>query len=126
MKQILNQAELEIINMFDEIYESINAKYKIEKPYLKIVKIRSMTLGSYNPKGFAYSHNRPTIKININHDLTAIKKTMIHEFCHLVNSTYFGYNKKPSHNKNFWKLTQEFGLTERDYFKTTKSMKGVF
>ena len=119
-----------IKEMYDDIYNSMNERYTIEKPYLKIVTIRTSTFGEYVPTGYKYSDYKPVVKININSPIEHIAKTIIHELCHSINRTHFWdphQTKPPRHNKRFWILCKEFGLTPSDYgYGRTKAMKGVY
>jgi len=107
-----------ILKTYDEIYETINSKYPILKPKLKIVKrkwenkLGDMVTGYYPRIHF-------TLSVNLNHDINMIKNAIIHELCHVVNSIHFPQKtkRKISHNKQFWKLTKEFKY--KPYYMTT-------
>jgi len=108
----------EIKKLFEKKYLLINSYYLIEKPSLKIAHYESGTSGSCTA-----SLN----KISINSTSEHYEKTIIHELLHLVNYIHFNdkdKKKKLGHNKQFWLLCYEFGLTEKDYgYGLTKTME---
>ena len=111
----------EIRKMFDEVYEMINLKYPHEKPKLKIYRSKS------GCGGFCFSKSKEIKINNFHYPKGTVRKTIIHEFCHLINDLFFYRGKlKAGHNTQFWRLAKEFGLGEKDYFMKTVAMKQVF
>lgn len=115
-----------VTKIFNKEYSRISTKYSLPQIYLKLVDLSTQRHGTFYRNGFNYSNFHPVISININHSLSEIRATIIHELCHAVDYYNFGYSSKPAHHKRFWKLTKEFGLSEKDYYKKTKAMEGVF
>ena len=107
-----------IKKLYDEIYEKINKKYPIQKPKLRVVHYDAGSMGSCN-----YAKQKITINSNYAKEFSS---TIIHELCHWINHTRFNpkQKRKIPHNKQFWLLCYEFGLTEKDYsYGLTTTMK---
>jgi len=78
----------------------------LEEPKLKVAHYKSGTFGSAN-----YKKNQIMINSTCDH----YDKTIKHEILHLVNYKHFNPKKKRlGHNKQFWLLCYEFGLTFED------------
>lgn len=98
------------------VYCRAKTKDGKECRYKTTIKGYCLTSGSYKPKS-------NIIMIN-----STSKHWSVHELCHAINEQLFNPRqcKKLGHNKQFWVLCYEFGLTEKDYgYGLTTAMKSA-